>query len=506
MSADTSDIRDAGPVSVCHSCGKRWAASVLVCPEDGAPLALHTGDIEISASLRADPTPMVEARSERVPVGTVVGEYVVEGRLGQGGMGAVYAASHPLIGKKAAIKVISLALCTDSAAVERFVQEARSVNQIGHPNIVDIFSFGELIDGRCYFVMELLVGETLGERLARGRLPLAEAIEILDQVADALDAAHEAQIVHRDLKPDNVYLVSVRGNRQLAKLLDFGIAKLAGSVNESQRPSLTKTGFVMGSPGYISPEQARGRPVDQRSDIYALGALAFEMLCGRQVFTADNVTDLVILHCTEPPPRPSSVDPGLPRVLDDLLTRMLEKDPAARPTMQEIRAGLRESYASLTSRPVSSGHELPEQTVVEPRLRRGRWPIYSALGVACALGAVFSIYGLDLRGAKTGHHPPVPQPIRLAATAPPLSTPSVVAPFEALPHEPSPPEASSLVAPSPAARPAADRDSAASAKPTPRKRKLARGRASRSAAPATTTTAPTDDAYMLNPFRDPGRK
>jgi serine/threonine-protein kinase len=285
--------------------------------------------------------------SDLIP-GTLVGEYKVDKKIGEGGMGAVYSATHPMIGKRAAIKVISAALGTDASAVGRFVQEARSVNQIGHPNIVDVFAFGELADGRNYFVMEYLQGESLAERIQRVAMPLGEAIEILDQVADALEAAHEKQIVHRDLKPDNVYLASVRGGRTMVKLLDFGIAKLStpDSPGSGGGIAKTRTGMMMGTPGYLSPEQARGKNVDHRTDIYALGCMTFEIACGRLPFVADNAMDIVLMHMTAPPVRASSVWPDIPAPLDDLIARMLEKEATARPSLQEVRAVFSELVSS----------------------------------------------------------------------------------------------------------------------------------------------------------------
>jgi serine/threonine-protein kinase len=295
----------------------------------------------MSSAYQAQPGP--QTASVPAPVdndlssGSMIGEYRVEGKIGEGGMGSVYSSVHPLIGKKAAIKVISQALCTDASAVERFVQEARSVNQIGHPNIVDIFSFGALPDGRSYFVMEWLQGKSLSDRLAEGNLSLGEAVEVLEQIADALEAAHEKGIVHRDLKPDNVFLVAVRGNRQLVKLLDFGIAKLAGG---DQRMHQTRTGMMMGTPGYMSPEQARGKAVDHRTDIYALGAMIYEMLLGRLPFEADNAMDIVMKHLTEAPPAPSTIWPEIPPELEQVLLKMLEKEPNNRPTLPDVRAQL----------------------------------------------------------------------------------------------------------------------------------------------------------------------
>ncbi|HTM19471.1 MAG TPA: serine/threonine-protein kinase [Kofleriaceae bacterium] len=279
-----------------------------------------------------------------LPPGTMVGEYRVEGKLGAGGMGVVFAATHPLIGKKAAVKVLKPELCASAAGVERFVQEARAVNQIGHPNIVDIFSFGTLADGRSYFVMEWLRGESLQGRIKRQPLSQAEALDILEAVCAALAAAHDKGIVHRDLKPENVFLVEVKDREPLVKLLDFGIAKLTGS--EDTRMEKTATGHLLGTPLYISPEQARGQSVDARADIYSLGAMAFEMLSGQPPFVGESAMDVVARHLNDPPPRLSSVAPRVPAGLSRLIGRMLEKERTERPTLAEVRAGFAEARAA----------------------------------------------------------------------------------------------------------------------------------------------------------------
>src|SRR5688572_8854848 len=249
--------------------------------------------------------PTVPRVSRALPVelraGTLVGEYEVNGKLGQGGMGVVYSATHPVIGKKAALKVLRKNLCADVEAVERFIQEARAVNQIGHPNIVDIFAFGTLSDERSYLVMELLTGESLQQRLRRAPLQRDELCHYGDAIARALEAAHNQRIIHRDLKPENVFLHEVRGERPMVKLLDFGIAKLTDT--DDNRAGLTRTGAMMGTPQYISPEQARGYAIDYRADIYSLGVMLFEMAAGRPPFAADNAMDMVARHLYEAPPR-----------------------------------------------------------------------------------------------------------------------------------------------------------------------------------------------------------
>jgi serine/threonine-protein kinase len=266
--------------------------------------------------------------------GTMVGEFRVEGLVGEGGMGQVYGAVHPVIGKRAAIKVLLPEICRSAQMVERFVMEARAVNQIGHPNIVDVFAFGQLPDGRQYMVMEWLRGISLSDRMRRGVMAIPETCDILYAVAAALDAAHAAGIIHRDLKPHNVFLVEVRGAKPLVKLLDFGLVKLSG--DEDMRVERTRAGALLGTPAYMSPEQAYGRAVDTRSDNYALGVVAFEMLTGRLPFIEDTPMALLVAHMQQPPSLPSSAAPGIPHELDQLVLALLAKDPAARPSLDQV--------------------------------------------------------------------------------------------------------------------------------------------------------------------------
>jgi eukaryotic-like serine/threonine-protein kinase len=270
--------------------------------------------------------------------GQMVGEFEVGRLLAAGGMGIVYSAIHPVIGKRAAIKVLHPGLCDNDEAIDRFLTEARSVNRIGHPNIVDVFAFGTLSDGRSYMVMEWLAGESLGQRLAHGgALGLDEALAVLDQTADALEAAHEKGIIHRDLKPDNIFLVPMRSGRTQVKLLDFGIAKLVEAPGDQTLQS-TQPGSIMGTPGYLSPEQARGITVDGGSDVYALGCLAFEMLAGRTPFNCDNTADMIVAHLETPPPHIRELVPSVPRAIDELFVRMLDKARERRPSLAEVRA------------------------------------------------------------------------------------------------------------------------------------------------------------------------
>lgn len=270
--------------------------------------------------------------------GTVVNEFVIERKLGHGGMGTVYGATHPVIGKRGAIKVLRMELCTDQKEVGRFVQEARAVNQIGHPNIVDVFAFGTLPDGRSYLIMEWLTGESLRTRMRGTRggiLSRREVRDVIDDVVRALEATHAKGIIHRDLKPDNVFLVDVHGERPRAKLLDFGVAKLTGE----GRLDRTRVGSMLGTPQYISPEQARGE-ADVRADIYALGIMLFELVSGRLPFIGGNAVEVISLHLLEKPPRLSSVARDVSPILDNLVDAMLSKEPADRPSLSRIRAQL----------------------------------------------------------------------------------------------------------------------------------------------------------------------
>jgi eukaryotic-like serine/threonine-protein kinase len=282
--------------------------------------------------------PVHEPGGELIEVcaGTAIGEYVVDGELGHGGMGVVYSATHPVIGKRAAIKVLKSS--SNPAAVERFIQEARAVNQIGHPNIVDIFDFAQLPDGRRYLVMDLLVGESLRARVKRGPLPVAEACAVLDEIASALAAAHGKGFAHRDLKPDNVFLSTV-GGRLDVKLLDFGLAKLLPTSQiTNERMFRTATGVQLGTPDYMSPEQLRAEPdVDHRTDIFALGVLAFEILTGTRPRRLGNDRwDLP----TTPGTLVAAVG-GVPPELAELVETMLSPSPDGRPSIVATRTVLK---------------------------------------------------------------------------------------------------------------------------------------------------------------------
>ncbi len=266
--------------------------------------------------------------------GTSVSGYLIDEMIGVGGMGVVYAATHPLIGKRAAIKILKPALSNEPSAVERFITEARAVNRIGHPNIVDIFDFGSLPDGRHYYVMDLLEGESLRDRLKRtGAVHVSEAAEIIDKISSALIAAHAKGIIHRDLKPDNVFMMNVPGGWPEVRLLDWGLAKLVAPTGNFR----TLTGSMLGTPVYMSPEQARASElVDARTDIYALGVMSYELLSGRPPFYGASSVETLLLHQDEPVPSLAERVTGLPEELVQLIEAMLAKDPPNRPSLAAV--------------------------------------------------------------------------------------------------------------------------------------------------------------------------
>ena len=282
-------------------------------------------------------------------IGQTVGNYLVTQKLGEGGMGAVYLAEHPTIGKKVALKVLHAEFSQNPEVAERFFTEAKAVNAIGHPNIVDIVDYGVLHtqaraqgqggnDQLVYFIMEYLAGQTLSQIIrAEAPLPPERALTIALQVADALAASHKTQIVHRDLKPDNIILIQRGREHDFVKLLDFGIAKLTSDSRGSHR---TRTGLVLGTPAYMSPEQCEGRAnVDHRTDIYALGICLYEMLVGRVPFVGEGYGEILVQHLTQKPIEPSRYRMMSPHV-EAVVLKALEKRPEMRyPTMDEfIRA------------------------------------------------------------------------------------------------------------------------------------------------------------------------
>ena len=311
-------------------------------------------------------------------IGLRLNNYEIISIIGEGGMGTVYLARHTFTGRKAAVKLLHPQLAQDQVLVKRFMNEARATAAIGHPNIIDIIDVGFLPDGRTpYLMMELLQGESLGKRLQRERpLPVPEAIEIACQTASALSAAHACDIVHRDLKPDNLFLVpdpSLRPLRMRVKVLDFGIAKLRGELSAGSVK--TRTGTIMGTPQYMSPEQCRGvaDQIDSRTDIYTLGIIVYEMLCGSPPFLSEGLGDILMMHIGTQPKPLRTLNADVPEAVEATIMRSLAKDPSQRfASMADFQEALRPvNRASTGSNPITAPSlrapsQVPEQDTASP--------------------------------------------------------------------------------------------------------------------------------------------
>ena len=276
-----------------------------------------------------------------IEVGQTVGNYVVTALLGEGAMGVVFLAEHPVIGRKVALKVIHPEFSHNVEMVSLFVNEAKTISQIGHDHVVEVTDFGRTSADDFYFVMEYLEGEALSEPIERGApFLLARAIMIAAQIAEALGAVHERGVVHCDLKPENVFLVKRGGTLDFVKVLDFGLAKLTRG--DDAEPRNTQAGSIDGTPRYMSPEQCDGtNPVDARADVYALGVILFEMLTGKLPFDGDTSGEIIVEKTTMHAPAARAIVPDLPEEVDVVLQQALATVPDDRfPTMAAFRAAL----------------------------------------------------------------------------------------------------------------------------------------------------------------------
>jgi hypothetical protein len=364
-------------------------------------------------------------------VGETIGNFKVISRLGVGGMGEVWLAEQQSIGTRVAIKLLNALISQDTEHVQRFFNEARAVSRIQHAGIVKIFDVGRH-GGQAYLIMEYLEGETLAQRLKRTkRLPIARIADIGRQIATVLDATHNAGITHRDLKPDNVFLVPDRELGERVKILDFGIAKLTGTLADVS----PRTIGSMGTPAYMAPEQwGDASKVDWRADLYSLGCLAFEMTAGRPPFIATNIAEACGKHLNVDPPRVSSLVPTAPAKLEQLLDQLLAKDPADRPpSMKEVaRAfeGVETREEGVAPTLAMGAVALPASTV--PPGRRRTVPILAAVSTLAA-GAAITIYLFNGAGPSVAREPsrettaaaPVVQDAANAQVASPPATPPV---------------------------------------------------------------------------------
>ncbi len=311
--------------------------SALLQAEDASQLE-HAPTPVLDPTMPLGSASFASATSEPSLIGTLLGgRYQIQRLIGEGGMGRVYEARHVEIDKRVAVKVLHPVYTHMPEVVSRFRREARAASKIGHPAIVDITDSGTTPHGSVYFVMEFLEGIDLADLLAQqGRLHVDRAVNIAGQVCRALAAAHDAGIVHRDLKPENIFLITRDGNPDFVKIVDFGIAQTA-EFEEARSGRLTRPGMAMGTPEYMAPEQAAGKNADARADIYALGAILYEMIGGKPPHQGDNIMEVLSRKATE---RPTPLSESRPEVLPELeaiVQKTLEHDPAERPqTMAQL--------------------------------------------------------------------------------------------------------------------------------------------------------------------------
>jgi len=294
-------------LKICPQCGTEYELDQRFCPKDGSTLRSQNAGGDLVGSIIAD-------------------RYHVMKKLGEGGMGAVYLAEHVKMGRKSAVKVMNPGMANDPDAISRFNREAANASRINHPNVCAVYDFGETPDGMIYLAMEFIEGPSLTKVISdAGALPPRRAADITRQAADALAVAHDMGIVHRDLKPDNIMIAAGRDGTDIVKVVDFGIAKAANS--EAQK--VTKTGLVVGTPEYMSPEQLAGDKLDGRSDLYSLALVAYNMLTGKLPFPADTVQESMIKRLTDEPlplatSKPeTSWSPEVQAVMDRALARDL---------------------------------------------------------------------------------------------------------------------------------------------------------------------------------------
>ncbi|CAN5509410.1 hypothetical protein BH09MYX1_BH09MYX1_33280 [soil metagenome] len=432
-STDTIDLRHE--IRRCPECNERFRQDACFCPFDGSSLVPD----------RYTP-PAKDAL-----IGTVGdARYEVRKVLGEGGTGTVYEVRHVTLGRAAAMKVLRADLAQEPELGARFLQEAQATAAIKHPGVVSILDFGRLPDARPYFVMELLVGQTLADALHRGGpAPVKSAVTIAVRIAEALAAAHAAGVVHRDLKPENIYLVGGVKEDAEVRVVDFGAAVILG------RSRLTKKGIVFGTPHYMAPEQAAGHDVDHRTDVYAIGILLYEMLTGRVPFEGDNYMGILTQHMFAEPTPPSRVRPERANelgILEAVVLRALAKDPDARfASMDDLATTLRATLVPgradaptdppmlprkpSSPRAIEGDQELPTTTEiqqamdhVEPPPARG-WTRALALG-ALAAAVVVLVVAFVVRRTPV-HAAQERASSTTSATTAPLTTTSATPPTAA---------------------------------------------------------------------------
>ncbi len=418
------------------------------------PARRHEGTVDSNGVPLTTPASAGDGAEESGPdplVGRVLsGLYKVESRLGEGGMGTVYTATHVHLNKSFAVKVLSRKIATNREAIERLRQEAIAASSIDHDNIVDVINFDVTDDGNVFIVMELLKGKSLADVVDAGPMALDKALPIVLQICRALEAAHERGIIHRDLKPENVHIVQ-KGEMDFVKVLDFGISKVRSADTEQVR--MTKTGQLVGTPLYMSPEQARGEmEVDRRVDVYSLGVMLYEMLTGTPPFEGGNYFQLLWKHGNEEPEPPRVRNPkaDIPPALETVILKALAKDPETRwGSMAELEAALLEAAPDVPVPPplFSMPPGLRRETRA-PAPHRSRALLFAG-GAVLAI-AIVGVVVAATRGTGGDARAIVPTPTHEPKAAPPARQgPQPAGPTAShdptqLPHGVEPPQAPSV--------------------------------------------------------------
>jgi eukaryotic-like serine/threonine-protein kinase len=327
-------------------------------------------------------------------IGTVVGDrYRIVSRIGVGGMGAVYRAEHTMMRRDLAIKVLLPELSGKEEFARRFEREAESASRLAHPNIITVTDFGRTAEGSLFLAMEFLAGTSLSAAIAEGPLTLERALAIERQILRGLDHAHAAGVVHRDLKPENIMLVERDGQRDVVKILDFGIAKVTEPQSGGQ--ALTQAGVIFGTPEYLSPEQALGEPVDARTDIYAAGVILFEMLAGRRPFESDDKVKIISMHLAHAAPRIRDVNPAVrvPTAFELLVQQAMEKSrdnrfASAAAFLQALDDAETQGEAELAQGQEQGDAATLPSMDLGPPTRGGRAPLVALAVFVAALGTL----------------------------------------------------------------------------------------------------------------------
>ncbi len=358
----------------------------------------------------------------------IAGKYRIETLIGEGGMGAVFSATHAITGRKLAVKWMLPEVAKSDDARQRLVREAQATGRIDHPNVVDVYDVGEH-EGSPFLVMELLQGESLTKGLERGALKVPEIVRVLVMAVEGVAAAHRHGVIHRDIKPDNIFLCrNPQGELITAKVLDFGISKVT-SMGGQLNPRLTKTGAVMGTPYYMSPEQVRGvAEIDARVDIYAFGVILYESLTGRVPFDAKTYSALVLEIATGTPARPCTVNPRLAGSLERVILKAMAREPDQRyPDMESLAKALAPfatggtGLTGETAMPTDLGRASGPATTPfvsegPPVVPVSRAPMYISIGGAVAIAAAIALWPSDDSPAI---HEAVPTAVSAAAPPPP---------------------------------------------------------------------------------------